>query len=311
MQPPSSSTRYSLSFSHLDAVEHYKLSRPFKFHVLLASLATAVSGGLWLFIAFFTSQYPWFIYVATFFCITVSFHFYILVRPKEILQLHITWFVVINTMLFLTWLFQKGHEFTWFLYPIFGWGVLLALHYGIVAWRDDPHKWISVHTTIFVLVNLMCFFLYIDSGHGKPWFLYVFFGTGALLLIHFCAHYYPGNWFTLHLYLFADIQLLLFCVWAGRQGFPWFFFVLLGWGVLLAVHFKFSTPPQQLNPLDPEFGYPPPTPQPQQGYVGSLDQQSHGVQPGYPSSYSVQNLYPSTGPVMTESPNSSFTVDSH
>jgi cytochrome b561 len=46
--------------------------------------------------------------------------------------------------------------------------------------------------------------------------------------------------FRIHLAVYVGVQALLVVTWAlttGPDGFPWFVFPLLGWGIGLAAHF--------------------------------------------------------------------------
>jgi len=120
----------------------------------------------------------------------------------------------------------------------------LAFHYNTSVY-DSFHvdRWVYLHRTLFVIVNLLLFFIWeetkADVTDEKPWFVIPFFSLAIFYIIHHCRHFYPGDKFKLHLFLFIDGNLLLFFIWgfAGRQ-FPWFAFPLLVWIVVLLIHYK-------------------------------------------------------------------------
>jgi len=243
-----------LSFSRKEALESVKLSKWFKIHAVIAILFSIICTIIWMFVAFVDDEgVPWFIYPAAASCMSLSFHFYYFIRPKEVFQIHVVWFVVLNCVLFTTWVAGQ-HTRTWFIYPLFGFGALLLIHYNLVANKNNEHQLIKLHTHLFIVANLAAFLIWLDSSYTHPWFIYAFFGLGLMLVTHYCFHYYPGDYFTLHLYIFADAQLLFFFAWAAFGAkFPWFIFPLALWSIVLALHYKFGPSAKSSYNNEPEF----------------------------------------------------------
>jgi len=229
-----------MSFSHYEIFTHVQLSPRFKLHVLIGAVGSGFAFIVWLLISFAVRQWPWFIWTTAFFLMTITWHFYIFIRPKEILQLHATWFVIINVVIFLTWMFAV-HLTAWFLYFFFGFGIFLSIHYCVVKYRDSPHKWLNIHVSFYVNTNLLCFMVYLGDARF-PWFIYVLGGLAIPLIFHWIIHYYGKNWWRIHLCIFTDVQLMLFFSWAATSSYvvPWFIFPLLLWGVGLGAHWYFK-----------------------------------------------------------------------
>jgi len=193
--------------------------------------------------SFFTMYFPWFVYPVAVLAMTVSFHFYLFVRPKEWFQLHCAYYLILNAMLFITWLFTKAdddsHDFApWFVFPLFGLGVLLSIHYAAKKYHKSAHRWFYIHSSFFWSVNALCLFIWF-YGAGFPWWIIVFFSLALPYVIHWSLHYYPGDGFKLHAVIFADLQLLLFFIWAMLPPyvFPFFVFPLFIWGAGLGMHY--------------------------------------------------------------------------
>jgi uncharacterized membrane protein len=61
-------------------------------------------------------------------------------------RIHATAFVAVQVMLFviwlLVWLVGHGTAYPWFIYPLLGWGVGLAVHYSVASrlWRGTAVK---------------------------------------------------------------------------------------------------------------------------------------------------------------------------
>jgi hypothetical protein len=56
--------------------------------------------------------------------------------------IHATVFAAVNVMLFVIWA-ATGAGFAWFLFPLFGWGIGLAVH-GVVYRLKSDHYWEGV-----------------------------------------------------------------------------------------------------------------------------------------------------------------------
>lgn len=62
-------------------------------------------------------------------------------RVRAGLRAHVTVFVAVNALLLVIWAATTLGGHPWFLYPLFGWGIGLAMHYsmvrpGLVGRRD-------------------------------------------------------------------------------------------------------------------------------------------------------------------------------
>jgi len=74
---------------------------------------------------------------------------------------------------------------------------------------------------------------------------------------HWSTHYYPGNYLRLHLYIFANVQLLLFFVWAitgASTTPPWFILPFIGWVIVLGIHIGLHTAKPISKYTPPEIG---------------------------------------------------------
>jgi hypothetical protein len=142
-------------------------------------------------IALFTWEYPWFVIVNSFFGLTLSFHFFALLR-RDGLQCHASFFVIINLMLFLIWTFS-GEVYAWFISAFFGSGIGLSLHYVAKTYHESPEKQLYIHATFWASVDAMCFAIWLSSGQGYPWFMHVIFTSAFFVIAHYCGHYFQGS----------------------------------------------------------------------------------------------------------------------
>jgi len=89
-------------------------------------------------------------------------------------------YVIINVVLFLAWLSTDWpRPFPWFLIP----ACLLAIPTVIFYMRDvygESRWWLYVIVTL-IFLNLMCFFIWGFTTVPWPWFLLVFFPSGAII----------------------------------------------------------------------------------------------------------------------------------
>jgi len=232
------------------------INRIFKVHILIAVIATSASFVVWLLVDLFAQHWPWFIYPATLFGLSISFHFYMLVRPKEVLSLHFAWYFVFNLCIFMSWLFS-GSSKPWFLFVILGWGILLVTHYILVSYRDNPNRNLYLHLSVYSLINALCFFIWLIFP-GMAWFVWPFFGLGLPAVVHWSLFYHPSNWYRLHLLVFIDVQLLLFFSWVVTgMPFPWWIIPLILWSLLLVLH-AYKTQGVTNKPTVGEAYQPPP-----------------------------------------------------
>lgn len=302
---PSPETAFmeSLPSSQLIA-DHVKGNRVFKIHAALAIIISLGTLTVWTLVELWVwSGFPWFFYPICACCMSLSFHYYMFLRPtKEILNLHVAWFVIVNLMLFFTWISFSANS-VWFLFPVFGWGIFLGAHFCLVKYRNEPTKWLYVHATAFVLLNLLLFVIYMNQqDKGFAWPIIVLLFLGFFFLFHWNSFYHKGNYWRMHVSIFADAQLLIFLLWemVGKGIFPFFIPILVGWGVLLALHYwKY----QKSAPEDSNNGIlsfnsssaPPPSQQPTNYFDGPYAASSVATQPPLqpqnPSNLQYPNMY--------------------
>jgi len=178
---PQSEEGMPLSFSGKEVINTIKVSKSFKVHFAIALGLNLFLFLTWFVIALAVNQWPWFIYFICTFVFTLSFHFYILIRPKELLQLHVVWFLTLNAMLFITWLASQRY-FPWFIFTFFAFGFFLLLHWTL---RYHPSNRFRLHLNIFILFQLMFFFIWVTTTMAFPWFVIVFLAWGVILALHY------------------------------------------------------------------------------------------------------------------------------
>jgi hypothetical protein len=246
--------RRSVAFSSKEALAVVRSgeNRAFRIHVIVGVGLSLLGLALWIFIAFGKAVWPFFFYIANFFILTTSVHYYLFIRPREFFPLHVVWYSSINLMLLLTWFFTINWVHAWFLYPLLGWGMFLAIHYLVHTYPGHPDLPIYIHLVVYGFVSALCFFIWLACS-CMPFFIFVVFILGIPFSIHWCLHFNPGDKHKLHLLLFLNVQLLLFFIYiehTPKTFFPWFVFPLLVWGVILAIHFwKFPRVTTQSPPL--------------------------------------------------------------
>jgi len=167
--------------------------------------------------------------------------------------LHLSWFIIVNTTCFLTWIatFTKSYISVWFLYPLFGWGILLGIHFCLSKYRGNPNRFLYLHVTAFSLINLFLFVTYLATNGDFPWFIVVLLALAIPLMIHWNIQYHPRDPWRMHWTIFAICQVLVFLVWemAGNLTkhahlFPFFFIPMVIWGIILGVHYWKNRPVQ-------------------------------------------------------------------
>ena len=113
-----------------DVVETAKHSVAFKVHLIIVCVLSCAAFAVWVFVSVFTWQWPWFVYISCAGMFTVSLHYCLgLQRPRQYIQVHVIFYALTNICVFLTWIcIQERSSFAWFLYPLFGLGIPLAIH---------------------------------------------------------------------------------------------------------------------------------------------------------------------------------------
>ena len=129
-----------------EVVENTKTSRCFKAHVVIGLTISIGLLALWTFISLFMSQWPWFIYPAGVFLITLSFHHFVVSRKKKCtLTFHTILYGTLNSLVFITWLcstilVNRSSYSVWFIYVLFGTFIPLAIHFILEKYATSSRK---------------------------------------------------------------------------------------------------------------------------------------------------------------------------
>lgn len=129
-----------------EVVENTKTSRCFKAHVVIGVTVSVGLLAFWTFISLFMSQWPWFIYPAGIFLITLSFHHFVVSRKNKCsLTFHIIVYGTINSLVFITWLcstivVNRSNYSVWFIYVLFGTFIPLGIHFILEKYSASPRK---------------------------------------------------------------------------------------------------------------------------------------------------------------------------
>eukprot|EP01105_Mastigella_eilhardi_P026496 TRINITY_DN7712_c0_g1_i2.p1 TRINITY_DN7712_c0_g1~~TRINITY_DN7712_c0_g1_i2.p1 ORF type:complete len:208 (-),score=65.40 TRINITY_DN7712_c0_g1_i2:85-708(-) len=154
-------------------------------------------------------------------------------------------------MLFITWV-AVPTDHPWFVYVLLA--SVLPLECHLIGWLlpNSQLKAVYMHAVALILVTLLCFIVWLDVSRGTPWFLFVFFALGLLFIAH-CVFACGLSKFATHVYVFVDLNMLLFfyCI-AVSHSTPWFIIPCAVWGVLLGLHYlKVRRDFQLLPPVAP------------------------------------------------------------
>jgi len=125
--------------------------------------------------------FPWFFFpLCVFFmgCLVVR-HFE--VDSYSILSLLVHEFLILNLMLFITWLITKG--FPWFFYPLLGLGLPLLCFYIKKTYNHNGYFVYIVFASIDIC--LICFITWAFTEVAFPWFLFIW--IFFILVIFFLA----------------------------------------------------------------------------------------------------------------------------
>ncbi len=63
------------------------------------------------------------------------------VEDKKGFLVHLTIYVVVNSVLIIIWLMTMPGRYPWFVWPLFGWGVGLVFHFLGVFFFDRSTNW--------------------------------------------------------------------------------------------------------------------------------------------------------------------------
>eukprot|EP01105_Mastigella_eilhardi_P002376 TRINITY_DN128_c0_g1_i1.p1 TRINITY_DN128_c0_g1~~TRINITY_DN128_c0_g1_i1.p1 ORF type:complete len:336 (+),score=98.43 TRINITY_DN128_c0_g1_i1:2-1009(+) len=214
-----------------------RVSRPFQLHAAVAAAVSALSVLVWLFVGFAAGWWPWFIYPVGVCMTTLSAHFYVFLRSREWLPLHVMLFGIVNTVLFISW--EAGDTFImWFVYPLIFFMWLLSVHIVFEWYRPHQHFKFMLHCLTAGAIFLILFFVYMDTNRKFPWISCPAFFFGLLLILHYCWEFNIDK-FTAHCYIFTTCNIFFFSFWLGftTDFFPVFTVPLLLWSGGLAFHY--------------------------------------------------------------------------
>jgi len=227
------------------AREEIQSNRPLRIHGIIGLVVSILCFVIWFIIDLFTGIYTWWYYPAALFILTFTFHYFMILQKKG-LEFHVTFFVVVNTIIFLTWCQSyRDADSTvdmdpWFIIPLFALAIPLALHYALRNRKANKvEHFFDVHFVFYVSVNVLIFQTYlVFNGKGFPFFAFVVFGLGIPLVMHYVRVHHPGNRFLSHLGIFVCVQMIIFMSWMLTSYWPWFVFPLVIWGIFLIMHYR-------------------------------------------------------------------------
>ena len=157
-----------------DMVSQIKLSKPLKLHVIVALCATALCTIIWFFVGIAKSWFSWFLIPAFVFIVTLSVHFYIIIKNKEFLQCHMVIYTALNIMLILFWINDISTHIRekinfWFIYPLAATSLLLSGHYLYIKRESTKQFFITFHGVATVVLSAMFFFIWMStSSYSSP-----------------------------------------------------------------------------------------------------------------------------------------------
>jgi len=310
-----------VSFSGQEAVAAVKTTGRFKIHGVVVSSFSAFSFILWTFMGFGVGWFPWFIFPIALGAMTMTTHFYLFLRPREWLQLHICWWAILNVTLFVSW--EGSTCFSpFFVYGLFALTWLLGVHIIVTKFRNPENKlWLFyIHVLSYITINLITFFIYLDTRDDDDddvfmWWVIPGFLLGAIVTLHYCIAYKLDR-FMLHVYMFVVCQLEIFSIWVvcGTDIFPWFIGPFIVWGVLLFVHYYVKFVKAGHTSAAAPAAAPQPDPEAQLGQqqqqfvqqptvvVPDAYGQQYGVQPVYVIAGGAQNVPMMYPPVTVPQP---------
>ena len=117
---------------------------------------------------------------------------------RAALLFHLGTYVIVNGFLVLIWLLAGG-GYPWFLWVIFGWGILLVMHaFYLWEWkffmargvrRKPATVGLIYHTHAYLMVNSALVLIWALAGGGYPWFLWAVVGWGIGLALHALSYF--------------------------------------------------------------------------------------------------------------------------
>eukprot|EP01107_Rhizomastix_libera_P017312 TRINITY_DN79_c3_g1_i1.p1 TRINITY_DN79_c3_g1~~TRINITY_DN79_c3_g1_i1.p1 ORF type:complete len:309 (-),score=71.66 TRINITY_DN79_c3_g1_i1:786-1712(-) len=242
-----------INFSSDEFSQLYSIHRAFRFHCTLHAIILSICLACWFFVGIAAGWFPWFIYPATLSGMLIAFHFYIIIRPREWLQLHIVCFALLHIMLLLTWMVVSPRNL-WFVFSFLGTGWLLGLHY-ILATKKEK-LFLKVHGMTFTICSLIILFSWLDSKQGMEtpyqWFFVPIIAMAMLYLTHRMISN-GSSFLSIHIMLFGLGSIMLLSIWLifNKTTFPWFIFPVLGWMLIVFFH-SWRSHHDDSHPIDPQ-----------------------------------------------------------
>lgn len=156
-------------------------------HFFLSTMLNLTILSTWIFAY---TPHPWFIYVLIPSISLALFHS-LLSGLWEINSLKHKWFYIhllciyipLNVLLFISWTSTRPST-PWFIYPFFGTSFALIPHFFSTFYAHNPHKWVFIHASLSSSLNVFSFLVWYITGHGFPWFVFVWIGLTAALALH-------------------------------------------------------------------------------------------------------------------------------
>lgn len=220
-------------------------------HFIVGLLLTIITFGVWSSIAVSVRQtVPWFIFIPTFFVISLSVHFYLFVQSYEWLPLHIIFFTCLNLNAMLWFIFDifgTGWQNPWFINVTFFSSIFLVGHYWKIKHGRQPILLIVLE---YALLNAYLFARFL-AFQEVPGFIYTFWGFLIPIALLAVMSWRPGDYLMLHKAFYVTSSLFLFVIWGVENAHrapgheedvhpPWFSLFIMIWGIGLALHILYE-----------------------------------------------------------------------
>eukprot|EP01122_Echinamoeba_exundans_P004846 TRINITY_DN15067_c0_g1_i1.p1 TRINITY_DN15067_c0_g1~~TRINITY_DN15067_c0_g1_i1.p1 ORF type:complete len:375 (+),score=49.87 TRINITY_DN15067_c0_g1_i1:14-1138(+) len=187
-------------------------------------------------------KFWWFFYPFLAFAFTVTSHNFFSEGKYE--RIGVTFVIVLNLTLFLTWAFRMplgntvdctknvgpdgfffaGDTFTapWPIFPLAITAVVgVAVHY--LRQPKEQRKWFRLLLNEYWIINGSFFLIWLFYGQGHPWWIYPLFALALPVVIYRMRYIYKETRVWAYVAVFAiDLNLILFLAWIFTpSSFPW------------------------------------------------------------------------------------------
>jgi len=210
----------------------------------------------------------WWIFPAFFFATTLALHHHF--AAFRYMEGTITAVIILNVMLFFTYVITRS-QFPWWIYP----PIVSAMVLGPIYFKHKAHPTYSDNFNLlwleYWLLSALLFFTWASIPLGHPWFFYpVIVLAVPLIMYRVWTHYKERRVPVLVGIPLGFANLLMFIGWGFSPiGWPWFLIPLaVSGGVMGLLVWRFpshsthdvipdATQWQQApTPTQPEYGYP-------------------------------------------------------